>query len=264
MRPIIRWSLRMRRTNTFWWCLGILAFLMINLVFYPSFKDSAAELQKSFDSIPKAALSLLGGSNDFFSPIGYLNSQVMFLMLPLLLSILAISLGRSLVGREEEDMTVELLLARPVSRGRLLAAKALAGTCTLALVSLVSLAATIGGAKLFDIAVPAPDIALACANCFLLALATGAVVFLAVATGRGRGAALGIGALVGFGGYMISSLSGTVQWLHGPAKVFPFNYYQSEAILRGTYHWASALYFVVLIAGCGILSYVAFRRRDIG
>lgn len=263
MSPITRWTLRLRRTSTLWWCIGLAAFILINMVFYPTFKDSAHELQKSFENLPDAALQLFGGSSDFFSPIGYLNSQVLFLMLPLLLSILSIALARALVGREEDDMTVELLLARPVSRGRLLAAKAWAGVLILALASIVGLAVTVASCKLFGVDVPLGNVALACFNCFWLALATGALVFLVVATGRGRGAALGIGALIGFGGYLVSSLSGTVDWLKGPAKAFPFNYYQSEAILRSTYHWTSTLFFVAVIAGCGVLSYLAFRRRDI-
>jgi ABC-type transport system involved in multi-copper enzyme maturation permease subunit len=100
-------------------------------------------------------------------------------------------------------------------------------------------------------------------NSFLLAYCTGAIAFLLAATGRARSAAIGAAALVGFGGYLISSLAGTVHWLKGPAKAFPFDYFQSEAILRGTYHWVNCLFFVAVAVVCGILSYVAFRRRDL-
>lgn len=264
MIPVIKWTLWQRRWSTMWWSVGIISFILITLVFYPSFKDAGAQLQKSFESLPKAALGLFGGSADFFSPVGYLNSQVFFLMLPLLLTMLAVALAASLIAREEQDLTIELLLSRPVSRQRLLWAKIIAGTIALTIVSLVALVTVVVSAHLFDLSsVPASAVALATLNSFLLAYTTGAIAFLLSATGRARGAAIGISALVGFAGYILASLAGTVHWLHGPSKALPFNYFQSEAILRQTYHWTSALYFVGVIAACGILSFIAFRRRDI-
>lgn len=264
MIPVIKWTLWQRRWSTLWWSVGVASFILITLVFYPSFKDAGIALEKSLSSLPKAALGLFGGSADFFSPVGYLNSQVFFLMLPLLLTMLAVAIGASLIAREEQDMTIELLLARPVSRQRLLLAKIVAGTIVLSAVSLAGLIAVVVSAHLFDLSsVPSSAIALATFNSFLLAYCTGAIAFLLSATGRARGAAIGIAALIGFAGYILSSLADTVHWLHGPSRVLPFNYFQSEAILRQTYHWTSALYFVAVIAVCGVLSYIVFRRRDI-
>lgn len=264
MIPIIRWTLWQRRWSTLWWSVGIFSFILINMVFYPTFKNSADELAKSFASLPKAALQLFGGSADFFSPVGFLNSQIFFLMLPLLLTMLAVALGSSLIAREEQDLTIELLLARPVSRTKLLLAKITAGSIILVVVSAVALVTVVVSARLFDLSgVPSSAIAMASFNSFLLAYCTGAIAFLLAATGRARGAAIGIGAVVGVAGYLIVSLSGTVSWLKTPAKVLPFNYFQSEAILRQTYHWANALYFVAVIAVCGAVSYIVFRRRDI-
>lgn len=264
MRPVIKWTLWQRRWSIIWWSVGLFAFIFINMVFYPTFKDSADQLAKSFASLPKAALGLFGGSSDFFSPIGFLNSQIFFLMLPLLLTMLAVALGSSLIAREEQDMTIELLLARPLSRSRLLAAKITAGTIALATVATVALVTVVVTARFFKLdGISSSAIALAGFNSFLLAYCTGAIAFLLAATGRAHGAAIGIGAVVGIAGYLLTSLSGTVDWLKAPAKALPFNYYQSEAILRQTYHWTSALFFVAVIAACGILSYIVFRRRDI-
>lgn len=263
MIPIIKWTLWQRRYSLFWWSVCISAFNFINTVFYPTFKDQAAELQKSFENLPDAALQLFGGSADFFSPVGFLNSQIFFLMLPLLLTMMMISLASSLLAREEQDMTIELLLARPISRAKVLLAKVTAGTLFAVAVTLVVTGVTILCAAAFNIDVPLSSIALACLNCLLLAYATAAISFLLTATGRARGAALGIGALVGVGGYLVTSLSGTVTWLKGPSNFLPFEYYQSEAILRGTYHWVNALFFVGVIAACCVLSWIGFRRRDI-
>ncbi len=264
MRPIIRWTFWQRRWSTFGWSLGVCGFILLNMVFYPSFKDSGEQLAKTFQDLPPAAVQLFGGSTDFFSPIGFLNSQIFFLMLPLLLTMLAVSLGASLIARDEQDGTLETLLARPVSRGGVMAGKVIAGSVSLGIVALCALATVAVTTKLVGLdEVSTAAIAGASLNSFLLAYCTGAVAFLLAATGRARSAAIGVAALVGFGGYLISSLSGTVHWLKGPAKAFPFDYFQSEAILRGTYHWVNALFFVGVALACGILAYIAFRRRDL-
>lgn len=263
MKPIIRWTTWQRRWSTMWWSVSIFGFIFINMIFYPSFKDQAEQLAKTFQDLPPAAVQLFGGSTDFFSPIGFLNSQIFFLMLPLLLGILAIGLGSSLIAREEQDKTIELLLARPLSRSRLLMSKALAGTVILAIVTIAGLITTLLISKFVDLEVPSSAITLATINCFLLTLSFGAIAFLLTTIGKARGASLGIAALIAIGGYLVSSLSGTVDWLKVPAKVFPFHYYQSEAILRETYNWNNALFFGAIILVCGALSWLSFRRRDI-
>ncbi|HEX5744112.1 MAG TPA: ABC transporter permease subunit [Candidatus Saccharimonadales bacterium] len=265
MRQIVRWTVWQRRWSTFWWSLAVFGFIWLTLAVYPSFKDAGSALEKSFQNLPDAALALFGGSADFFSPVGYLNSQIFFLLLPLILTMLAVALGASLIAREEQDTTLETLLARPISRNNLLTAKIIAGTVVLAIVSLVGLLTTVVGARIYDLeAVPSSAVALASFNSFLLAYATGAIAFVLAATGRARSAAIGIGAFIGLGGYVIDSLAGTVHWLAGPSKAFPFHYFQSEAILRQTYDWSNALFFVAILSVCGVFSYVAFRRRDLG
>jgi ABC-2 type transport system permease protein len=151
MRSIIRWTFWQRRWSTFGWSLGVFGFIFITMVFYPSFKDSGEQLAKTFQDLPPAAVQLFGGSTDFFSPVGYLNSQIFFLMLPLLLTMLAVSLGASLIARDEQDGTLETLLARPVSRAHVLFGKIVAGSASLILVSLVGMATVIVSAKLFGL-----------------------------------------------------------------------------------------------------------------
>lgn len=263
MRTIIRWTLWQRRWSTMWWSFGVFAFVFINMIFYPTFKNDAEELQKSFENLPDAAVQLFGGSTDFFSPIGFLNSQVYFLMLPLLLGILAIGLGSGLLAREEQDKTIESLLSRPVSRGRLLLGKSLAGVLILSMVTAVALVTVLGTAYAVDLEVSGWRILAVTLVCGLLALSFGALALLLTAVGKARAAALGVATVVALGGYLISSLAGTVAWLKGPSKILPFEYYQSEAILRGTYQSANLLFFAGVLLVCAVLSYLFFRRRDL-
>lgn len=264
MRPVIKWTLLQRRSSIIWWCAGILFFVFLTLVFYPTIKDQSAQLNKSFDQIPQTARQLFTDTNDLFSPIGYLSSQMFYLMMPLLVGVLAIGQGMSLIGREERDSTIELLLARPISRGRLLLAKAGAGLLIVLLVGALATLFTALMCRLVGLDIATANILMAGAAVILMALNFGAVAYLLSAMGRaGRGAAIGISAVYALGGYILVSLSGSVSWLSWPAKLFPFNYYHSNQLLSGSYNWANSLYFICVIAGCLLLAWLAFRRRDL-
>ncbi len=265
MKPIIRWTLWQRRWSIFWWALGITAFILINMVFYPTFRDQAGQLEKTFANLPESTRALFSDTGEFFSPVGYLSSQIFYLLLPLLLGILAIAAGTSLLGREEREGTLELLLARPISRSRLIAAKATVGILIVIFIGLVGTLITMLMAKIVHVAVPLPNILLAGAASTALAVSFGAIAFMITTLGRGaRAASIGASALIAIGGYILVSLAGTVSWLRWPARAFPFNYYHSAEILEGSYKWVNMLFIAGVIVGCGIISWLAFRQRDIG
>lgn len=264
MKPIFKWTIRQRKWSIVWWSVGIFAFIFINLIFYPTFKSQAAQFNQTFEQLPQAARQLFSDTGDFFSPIGYLSSQIFYLMLPLLLGFLAISAGTSLVGREEREGMIEMLLARPISRAKLILGKAIAGLAILALVGFVSTAVTAIMCQLVDINVGLVNVFKAGLVATIMAASFGAIAFMITMLGRGaRAASVGVASFVALGGYILVSLAGTVTWLRWPAKFFPFNYYHASELLQGTYDWANLLYFSALIGGCGIISWLAFRRRDL-
>lgn len=263
MLSIFKWTLWQRRWSMFWWALGIIALVTITLAFYPTVHNQATQLNKSFGSLNSDTTALFGGT-DFFSPVGYLNSQLIYLMLPLLLIILGVGLGSSLIGREEANGTIHMLLARRITRTRLLLATALAGAFILLIATLVGVIAIIIMATVVNVGVPLANILAACFTCYLLVLTFSASAFLLAATGRGRVAALGISVVYALGGYIISSLAGTVHWLHGLSVIFPYHYYNSADILGGKFQWSSIAFFVIFTGICIILSWLSFRKRDLG
>jgi ABC-2 type transport system permease protein len=181
----------------------------------------------------------------------------------MLLGILSISLGSSLIAREEKEGTIELLLSRPLSRTKLLLGKVKAGLVILITVSACALLITVILGKMVKLVVPSKNIALATIASFMLALSFGAVAFLVTMFGRARIASIGIAALYALSGYMLASLVGTVHWLKYPAKLFPYNYYKPAEILNGTYNWNNMIFIVGVIVLCGIASLIIFRKRDL-
>ena len=265
MLGIIKWNLWQRRYSILWWSIGVTAFIAINLIFYPTFREQAAELNKSLEQLPDAAKSLFAGSGDFTSPVGYVNSQVYYLMLPMLLGILGISLGSSMLAKEERDGTLELLLARPVSRFKLLVSKIISSLLILLAVSSVALIAILALSSAVSLEVSILNLSLAWAYSVVFALNLMFFTLLIASIGRtGKAASIGLATFFGLGGYIISSLSSTVTWLEKPSLLFPFHYYRPEGALNGLQDFSPPATLLVLSLIFVVLSYLAFRQRDIG
>lgn len=260
-------EIKQRKWSVVWWSIGIGLFIALVFAIYPSFRDSSAQLDKSLQNIPAAARNLFTDTNDFLSPVGYLSSQCYFLLIPLLLSFLSIGLGSSILAREEQNGTLELLLARPVSRSRILLAKAAAGTAILITVGLII--AVLGSILCRIIGFPGVKtvgVFYTTIICLDFALLFGAVAFAMTALGRvGRSGAIGTSAFLALIGYLFSSLDKTVTWLVWPARLLPFHYYHPADILQSghfPYTDAAGMFIASLILLA--LALLAFRRRDIG
>lgn len=103
---------------------GILLFiyLLVTLSLYPlllRFPDLVDWINTSLD---RSSLYLLQ-VNSVENPIGYLNFTGFSLLLPLALSLFAVFAGQGLLNAAESRASIELLLARPVERSRLVLEK---------------------------------------------------------------------------------------------------------------------------------------------
>jgi ABC-2 type transport system permease protein len=262
---IIRQELTQRRWSILWWIVGIGGYITLNLAVYPTFRNQSAQLDMALKQIPDTARALITDTGSFITPIGYLSSKVYYFFLPLLFSFLAIALGSSLLGREEQQHTIELLLARPISRGTLLFGKAISGLIVLLIVSLATAILTALEAAAFGFTgVHTLSILTATSMSALLSLIFGAVAFALTAAGRtGRSASISIAVLLSLGGYVVSSLDTTIHWLRWPAKFLPFHYYHPADILTGHFSAPEPLGMLAIVCVLMALAWVSFRRRDI-
>lgn len=265
MIAIFLWTLRQRKWFTIWWCIGVVALIAMLMAVYPSIHQQADELQKTISQLPAAIRALKTSSaDDAFSPIGYLNSQLYYATLPLLFSILTINLGSGLLAKDEQAHTLELLLARPVSRTRVILGKALAGVAIVVIVALTTLVTTLALAKVVDLDIAASKVAVATLYATLLPLSFGVIAFTFTAMGRfAKLASIGVSTLFAFGGYLLSSLAGLSDWIEKPAQLLPYHYYNPYNILHGTVSGTLTAYLLAIFAIGACVSWISFRRRDI-
>ena len=212
---LLRSELRIRSRATWAWLAGIVLLVAMIAGFYPAVRNLAS-LDSVYAGLPSALQSLLGGS-DLVTPAGYLRTQLLAFFLPVVLLILAMGRGAAALAGEEEDRTLDLLLAQPVTRARLYVTKAIALACWLAVMALATFATLAALDRVTGLDVAWADLAAVCLHMGMLCLTAG-LLTMAVSAATGR-RVIGI-AVIGyyvFLAYLVYGLSDVVSWLR-PAR----------------------------------------------
>ena len=237
------------------WGLGLTALTLMQMAVYPSVRSQGASMRELIDSYPTAFKAIFGMEGvDFTSGPGYLSTETFSLLAPLMLIGLGIALGTAAIAGEEERGTLDLLMASPVSRGRVLAAKALGSLAALVAVAVVLYLTVLAAASGLGMSIGAGMLARATGAVLLLAIACGAVAFLAGAATGKRGAAIAAGAGFAVVSYFIYSLAEITSVVKPWRVVSVFHQASATGALRGDFGTVGPLATAVFAAA-------ACRRR---
>jgi ABC-2 type transport system permease protein len=189
------------------WGLGLLGTVAMVVAMYPTVRTGS--YQRSVQEAPEALLRAFGMDRgiDIVSGAGYLGGYLFGFMLPMLLLVFAIGAGAGAVAGEEDRGTLELLVANPVSRSRVLAEKFGAFVVMAVLLGLVVLAGVLAGGPLVGLEVGVAGLAAAVASQTLLAILFGGLAMAVGAATGSRGLAVGVGAAAAVGAYLVHSLA---------------------------------------------------------
>lgn len=258
---LLRSELRIRSRATWGWVAGVILLVTMIAAFYPAVRNLSS-LDSIYAGLPPALQALLGGS-DLVSPSGYLRTQLLAFFLPIVVLILGMSRGAAALAGEEEDRTLDLLLAQPVSRRQLYLLKSLALAWWLALMSLATFATLAALDHVTGLHIGWGDLAAVCTQMGLMCLAAALVTMaLSAATGRRF---VGIGA-VGyylFLAYLLYGLSDVISWLRPLRPLSLWRWYlANDPITGGLDPIAVAVLSVVSVAAIAVGAW-AFDRRDL-
>jgi ABC-2 type transport system permease protein len=257
---------RDRRRSTLWWVAGVVGMVLFVLAFYPSLKGQAS-LDELVDDLPEAMRSLFGIEEgvSLSSAAGYLQARLYATTLPVMLIVFAIGLGARTIGGSEEEGTLELLLANPVTRRRVAVERYAAAV---GLLVALGVASTVAALMLAPVVGALDDVAVtgvlgANAGAVCLALLHLSIAF-AVGAARGRrGPALAAAAGVAVGGYLLQGLASATDVLH-PARFFtPWQWYLGRNMLVNGVAPDAIVVPVVLSAIAFAAGLVLFARRDL-
>jgi ABC-2 type transport system permease protein len=135
-------------------------------------------------NVPKGVSDLLGGA-DYGALTGWFRAEIGSIYGPLLIAAMAITGAVSSTAGEEEDRILRLVLAHPLSRSRLVAAKAGATAVVVIIIALAAWAGLIGGVELGGGGIGLDDLAAYSLHLAFFGFAMGALALaLGARTGR--------------------------------------------------------------------------------
>jgi ABC-2 type transport system permease protein len=247
-----------------WWLGGLVAYVVLITMVYPFLEEQGQAFQDLLENYPAALLAAFGidPKLSIVSVEGFLGTYVFGWLVPLLFLIFAISFGSRAIAGEEETGTMEILLANPISRARVVLIKYAALVILVTGLSLALFVAVVVGGLFVGWEMNLANIAAACVSGGLLGLAFGGISFgLAAATGR-RAATGGITAALAVGSYLLFTVGGLVDSLADVAKASPIWLYAgTETLIEGLIVGRALALLatsVLAIAAAGIL----FQQRD--
>lgn len=261
MFTVIRYSLRKSRGAIIGWGIGLALLGLMMGSLFDMIASSTEFMDVYIETMPEIAeLFDIGAMN---TPIGWLDVEY-FSFMPLIIGLFATGAGASMLARDEEGGTLDLILAHPVSRTALFWGRFLANTLViiiLLLISWVSLLLTMTWSEGFTI--PALDLLLPFTSLFgiLMFFMTLALLLSMLLPARSMASML-TGMLV-TASFFITLLSGIIEELERFADFSPLTYLETATAIKDGLNLTWFGVFIAIGLALALLSWQLFQRRDI-
>ncbi len=253
-------DLRLRRRLIIGYTMGMAAYALIVVALYPSFKNDAGLNQLSENG--SAVAAALGASGTLTSPPGWLSVNLYANFVPLVVLLATIGYGASAIAGQDEDGTLGLIAAMPLTRRAVTVGKLAALVAQALPVPIVTALCVVTG-RGFDLAIDAGPLLGITAGVTLLGLLFGALALLIGAITGSRGMALGITSAAAAITYLISSLAPSIHWLRPARYISPFFYAVGDNQLQHGLPPAWAAVLVVTTLAFASAAVVAFNGLDV-
>jgi ABC-2 type transport system permease protein len=251
-------DLRLRRRLIIGYTLGMAAYAAIVVALYPSFKNDVGLNQLSGSTVAAA----LGASGTLTDPPGWLSVNLYANFVPLIVLVATIGYGASAIAGQDEDGTLGLIAAMPLTRRAVTTGKLTALVVQALPVPIVTALCVLAGRGV-DLTIDIGALLGITAGVTLLGLLFGVVALLIGAITGSRGMALGITSAVAGISYLISSLAPSIHWLQSARYLSAFFYAVGDNQLQHglPLTWAAVLSITTIVLASAAM--VAFDRLDV-
>ena len=260
---VTRMALREQRRSLVGWVVGWVALTGLYVATWPSIRENADRYEQIFEDLPGPLRDAFGGASAYSTPEGYLTVEVLSVTGPLLVVLLAVLVGARGIAGAEDDGTLDLLLAQPVSRRRVVVEQALTLVASLAVVLAAFAAAVLVVGPLVDLGLPVSRVAGACVLLGLVGLDFGALaLLLGAATGR-VGVARAAPAVTAVLLYTVHALRTSVSLFDDLSWASPFSVLLDADPLARPLGAGAVLHLLLPAVALLLLALAAFDRRDV-
>lgn len=258
---VLRGVMSDQRRGLVFWSIALAAVSVIYVSFYPAIGEQ--QMVEMADMIPEDMAAALGYDR-LGDAAGYLTATVFGLLGPALLLVFSIGTGGRLLAGGEEDGTLELELAHPVSRRSVYLERLLGLWANVAILVLVLSVVSVALVVVLDLDVRLAGMAAGSLGLLLFVVAHGTVAFaLGAATGRravGLAAAAGL-AVIGYVGDAIGPMVDGAEWLQ---TISPWYWFLGgDPLVEGVDLGGFAL-LIGLALVAAVVGLLRFERRDLG
>ncbi len=245
------------------WCGIVILFNAVGFAKFSAFYGNP-ELLAIMNTMPPALISALNmNAFNLTTVTGFYGVMVSFY--GLILSIAAVMWGSDIISKEERDRTVEFSLTLPVTRGRVVTAKAAAAVVNCIILLLVTWGVTLVGAQKYQ-----PDgefykfvsvsmLAFLIMQMIFLALG----IFLGCAMKKHKQAG-SVAVSILLGTYFASILAGMSKDMEFLKYISPFKFFDPFTMLHESrIDVAFVLLSLAIIAGLISGAYLTYAKRDL-
>jgi len=233
-------------------------------LFYPTIKSNTAVVDAYLNAFPKGFLAAFGMTGSLSDPGVFYGTYIASFLWPVAAAMVGIVLATRPVAADLDRGYLELTLATPVSRPRLLVVAIVGQAAAIALLALVMVGAVLAAGVVVDAGFDAGRFLLPLPTtvAFGAAIAGPTTLLSVITLSRGRSAGIAAGALIVM--YLVRILVGIqpdLGWLGG------LSYFQYGEPGRTVTSGVLPLGDTLVLASIGIIGWVAavvlFRRRDL-
>lgn len=251
-----------QRYSLLWWAGGTALMASIVIMLYPSI-DAADELESLFEQMPPVVQAMVGEELDLSTAAGYLDIRMFATIAPIIFLVYAIGRGNAAISGEERRGTLDLLLANPIKRWRIVVANALAMLFGLGVIGIALWAGLVVGGGLMNVEFDAIRAGQATLMSALLGFVFGSLA-LAIGGASGKpGQAIGISVAVAIATFFLHSLAPLVDWLEPYRLLSPFYYSTGHSVMLEGFNPKYAVILGGGAVGITFLAVIAFQRRDV-
>jgi ABC-2 type transport system permease protein len=256
--PTLRRAWRDHRRGFFVWGVSLAFVTVFYMAFWPMMGD---DMMSAIEGMPEGLMAAMGYDR-IGTAAGYLEAVVYGLFGPVMLLIYGIGLGGRLIAGQEEDGTLELDLAAPISRTRLYLERLAALWLLVTGIVVLMTAGVLVSDPLFDLRLSLPNVLAASLGLWLL---VGGFVTLAfavgAATGR-RGRAVGLVAGLAAVAYVFRGVANAAG-VELFATLSPMSWFLAPDPLANGLDLGSTLRLAAITLVAAPLGLWRFRRRDL-
>jgi ABC-2 type transport system permease protein len=245
------------------WCIVMILLIVVGLAKFSAYYNQPSSLE-ILNSFPKAvldAMSLLAFNLTTLTGL----YGIMFIYLALMGGIAAAMWGSDMVSKEERDKTVEFSLVLPVSRSRVITAKALA-----AVVNCIVFVLVTWGVSALAVHQYKPDqafnnyLALEMEAMFLLELVFLAIGLLLGCAMKQYKRAGSVAVSIILVAYFLSIMAGLQSNLDFLKYFTPFKYFDAAQLLKtGRLDVPFLLLSAAIVVVCMVAAYWTYNKRDL-